>query len=73
MDENLQLAAFVADHDQDLEEAKEWWRSESDLSKVIVWNRMNKPCKDEVNEIVTRFAIIGFSTVLQIMEAVEQR
>lgn len=47
----------------DLARAREWWREHSDEQRIIVWERIQKSYSDPVDEIMSRFAQIGFTMI----------
>ena len=64
-----QIAVVVTGQDQDYMSALEWWREHSEKEKIGVWALMNgsideiRSADDDILEIISRFAILGFVEV----------
>ena len=64
-----QIAVVLADQDQDYAKALQWWREHSEEAKIDVCVCMNsspdemRSADDDTLEILSRFAIIGFTEV----------
>jgi hypothetical protein len=62
---DMMLAKIRADNDQDIENGKKWMK-ESDPAEVLkMWDMLNREYPNVYTEIMTRFAIIGFSVVAE--------
>lgn len=46
-------------------QALAWWNSASDADKKLVWDEIQLHYTDPVKEVMSRFAQIGFTAVLQ--------
>lgn len=69
-----ELALFFAENDQEIMKAKEWIRDTSTDSVMGLWDLMNAEFDNDLVEIMSNFAIIGFTHVLEsICEQSKQR
>jgi hypothetical protein len=57
------LAKMRADNDQDIENGKAWIRESDPIEVINLWEMMNREYPNVYTEIMTRFAIIGFTVV----------
>ena len=57
------LVSLRADQDQDIEAAKEWWRTSDVPAKMRVWNAIQKHYDDPAMEVMSRFAQLGYTLI----------
>jgi hypothetical protein len=68
-----QLFAWMAsDQDQDIENAKQWIRESDPLSVIDLAIALGKTHPNPMTEVVTRFAMIGLTVVVQSMADAEK-
>ena len=55
------LTAVRAVQDQEMEEAKTWMANSSNEDLCAIWMRINSESEDVIEDIVNRFATLGYA------------
>lgn len=67
MKKALKIAKITGDNDQERAACDEWIRTASSEEILVVWLRIQRPCPDAVDEIISRFAQLAFAeTVVRV-------
>lgn len=56
-------AVLTSQHDQDIENAKAWWREHDDAAKAKVFAAISHEYTTPIAEVISRFAQIGFTEI----------
>lgn len=59
------LMQLKHDNEQDRAAATEWWEATSVEDKKLVWDRIQRPYRDLVAEIICRFAQLAFGEMAE--------
>lgn len=62
------MIRIAAEQDQDIENAKAWMHEHDEDALIDFWLKLNRTYENPATELCTRFAIIGFIHVWQIMQ-----
>lgn len=57
------VAALQACQDQDMENALRWWTTATNEDKKRVWDAIQRTYPTAVQEVVSRFAQIGYTAI----------